>query len=171
MCQVIMKKYLRLVDNTIILIKHFNLYFLLICLFVYWTVRSYENGLSRYLNAFFLPHVAPVEANHRTSPERWSISYTTAMFTQAECKHVPIWLKYKESTTTIPEKSAWPAAFCFFVFNALSFVQRILLSSSEPSVVALLDSDPACFSFIDDVDNRLFAFRPIFSSASFSSTF
>lgn len=115
MCQVIMRKHLRLVDNTIILIKHFNLYFLSICLFVYWTVRSYENGLSRYLNVFFPPHVAPIEGNHCNSPERWSIiySYTTTMFREAECKHVPYGLKYKESTTTIPQKSVQTGGILF----------------------------------------------------------
>ena len=82
------------------------------------------------------------------------------MFRQADCKHVPFGLNYKENTTTIPQKASWLAAFCFFVFNALCFVQRILLSSSEPTALALLFSDPACFSFIDEFDNLLFAFWP-----------
>ena len=93
------------------------------------------------------------------------------MFRQAECKHVPYGLKYKESTTTIPQKSVQTGGILFLVFNVPCFVQRILLSSSELSVVAVLDSDPACFSFIDEFYNLLFAFRAIFSSASFSFTF
>ena len=71
MCQVIMKKHLRLVDNTIILSYKTLLCFLLICLYVFGTVQSYEeNSLSMYLKIFFLPHVAAMEGNHCNSPER-----------------------------------------------------------------------------------------------------
>ena len=71
MCQVIMKKRLRLVDNTIILSYKTVLCFLLISLYVFGTVQSYEeNSLSMYLKVFFLPHVAVMEGNHCNSPER-----------------------------------------------------------------------------------------------------
>lgn len=171
MCQVIMKKHLRLVDNTIILSYKTLLCFLLICLYVFGTVQSYEeNSLSMYLKIFFLPHVAAMEGNPCNSPERWSIIYATTMFRQAECKHVLIELKYKESITTVPPKKL-PDRRHSVSSSSILFVSFKELFSRPPnllqwhSLIAI-----QLTSLIDEFDN-LFTFRPIFSSASFSSTF
>ena len=43
------------------------------------------------------------------------------MFRQAECKHVPVGLKYNDSTTTIPHKSVLTGGILFLRLQCFSF--------------------------------------------------